>query len=192
MLTEGKLKTLCENAACALTGRKVVVRLAAPVVKDFDGEYYSVGEGVVNVKLDLPDETFLYVLLHELGHAALKHTTNTFAGLAPGALELTPAGENIYKYSPSSRKREDACDELAKRWLYFAAQNYARFEGETILERKLKALGSYVQPRLQARAAQAGTKEGETLAEVMLWKAGQERLADKFQQKVRKLMKGQK
>lgn len=192
MLTEGKLKALCENAGVALTGRKITVRLAQPVIRDFDGQFHS--PNVVDIKLSLPDEQFLYVLCHELAHAALKHTTNNYLGRGPGSLELTPAGMNAYKYSPVSRKREDACDEMAKRWLYFAEQNYRRFPGETILEQKLRALGAYVPPRLQAQAAKVGWREGELLAEVVLWKQEQAEIHDRHMEKLAKLrqVKGKK
>ena len=174
-----ELKHLCERVGKATTGKNVTIRLKPPITKNFQGEvYYSPGEGfVVNVEPALSDENFIKVYLHELGHVALNHQSDTNPNLEPGSMQLTPIGELSRKLKPEMVERERSAEELGQKWLKYAEENYKRYSGFTKLERQLRALCGFVSPELMARVGRIGTYAGlksvEQNLELNSWKQAQ-------------------
>ena len=160
-MNEKELKILCENAALATTGKRVKVRLVAPITKQFDGEVYNSPSGyVINIRPELSDENFIWTLCHEIGHVRMNHISDISPDKEPGSMMLTPAGEMSIKVKPEIVSHEKAAQSWGDKYLQYAEENYHLYSGLTKLERQLRALSGYLSPELQMRAGQIGTHSG--------------------------------
>jgi len=173
-VNETELIRLCETTGRVLTGKKVTIRLKPPITKQFTGEVYtSPGGYVVNIKPDISDENFLFVLTHELAHCKLNHPSDVDFTREPGSLQLTPLGELSRKLKPEMVERERSAEELGSSWLKYAEENYQHYSGFTKLEQKLRCLCGYISPELVKRAGFIGAYAGLKQVELEKWKREQ-------------------
>ena len=176
-MNDKELKQLCENAAVATTGKRVVVKLVAPVTKNFDGETYHVPGGcyVIRIKPELSDANFIWVLCHELGHVKLNHNSDINPDHEPGSVIMSPLGEASRKVNPVTVERENDAQSWGDKYLQYAEENYQRYSGFTKLEQQLRALSGYLSPELQERVNKAAIKGADQATEFIRWQQEQMR-----------------
>jgi hypothetical protein len=147
---------LFTQVATALAGRKVIVRLRHPAIKEFDGvALENHGQPIIDVNPGLSDDGMFKVLLHEAAHLRLGHVEKLEAvpnlpgvGKAmpssePGSVSLGKTGMFIYSNSPGNRKIEVEAEALAQSWLDYANEHAKDFSiHRSQAERMLMALAT--------------------------------------------------
>jgi hypothetical protein len=185
MITKHELELLMENAAFALCGKRVTVRLQEPPTNNFDGEFYTVsGKPFIDVSPRFSDATTLYIFLHECGHAVLKHGVEREKSTSPHSQALTPFGVALRSTHPITRKQEEQADAYAKRWLEYASANCGGYSGGE-LERKLRCLSGWIKDKQHKRVEMIATAAAIKAVELYLWQKEQEQLYAEWRDKKR-------
>ena len=173
-MNENELRYLCQNAALAITGQRVKIRLEHPVTKNFDGEVYNSPDGyVINIDPALSDENFIWVLCHELGHVKINHKSDIPYDRTPGSLKLTPASEIAQKVKPELVQKENEAQSWGDKYLKYANENCDHYSGFTKLERQIRALSGYLSPAIYDRMSKIAIKAGTQATEFIRWQQNQ-------------------